>query len=265
MAVEGAVGLAASAVALAGLFNNAVQCFEYVRLGKGIGESFQTCQLKLDNASLRLSRWGNSVGLSDGLSDGRVLRGSRDAGRTQKYLEHILKLFEDAESVSKKFKHRKKPDDKSLITFNAGKDLDSASAQLHNKMRDLSMKRQNGQSHYRFHQMTKWALYEEKHFRQLIEDLIGLINGLVELYPASQESQRAICTAEASAFGTNEALPILRQIAAQQDKLLEEALSKTASEDKISHTITFSGNNNSGFQLGHNSGTLSGFMFGKGN
>ena len=48
-------GLALSVVTLVGLFNNTVDCFKYVQLGRGLGKSFQTSQLKLDNARLRLS------------------------------------------------------------------------------------------------------------------------------------------------------------------------------------------------------------------
>lgn len=51
-----AAGLAASVIALAGLFNNTVECFEFIQLGRNFGKNFQTSQLKLDNARLRLSR-----------------------------------------------------------------------------------------------------------------------------------------------------------------------------------------------------------------
>jgi hypothetical protein len=55
---------------------------------------------------------------------------------------------------------------------------------------------------------------------------------------------------------------MLKEIAADQDKLLNEALSKAKVGSDKSHHITFSGSHNSGFQLGHNAGTLSGFTWG---
>ena len=140
--------------------------------------------------------------------------------------------------------------------------MDTASAQLHNRMRELSLKRQNRTP---FRQRANWALYEEKNFRRLIEDLTDLIDSLVELYPAGQESQRQLCEAEVLALSTSEALPALREITAEQDKLLEEAFAKIAGENSISHNIVFSGSNNSGFQIGHNSGPISGINFGRGN
>ena len=60
-----AAGLVVGVVALAGLFNTTVECFEFVRLGRTFGKSFQTSQLKLDNARLRLSRWGKSLSLDE--------------------------------------------------------------------------------------------------------------------------------------------------------------------------------------------------------
>ena len=57
-------GLTVGVLALAGLFNNTVDCFEYVQIGRCFGQSYQTSLLKLDNAKLRLSRWGQSIGLS---------------------------------------------------------------------------------------------------------------------------------------------------------------------------------------------------------
>jgi hypothetical protein len=66
-------GLAASMVALAGLFNNALDCFEYIQLGRSFGTDFQTSLLKLDNPRLRLSRWGQAIGLSGDLANAESL------------------------------------------------------------------------------------------------------------------------------------------------------------------------------------------------
>jgi hypothetical protein len=43
-------------MAHAGLFNNTVECFEFVQLGRTLGKDLQTNQLKLNNARLRLPR-----------------------------------------------------------------------------------------------------------------------------------------------------------------------------------------------------------------
>lgn len=90
-------GLAVGVVALAGLFNNAVDCFEYVQLGRSFCTNFQTSLLKLDNARLRLSRWGQSVGLSGDVKNARSLQTvalpTEDVAKAEKVLGQILDLF----------------------------------------------------------------------------------------------------------------------------------------------------------------------------
>lgn len=128
-----------------------------------------------------------------------------------------------AQGVSTKYKNRTATEDSGLAVYNPQTDFVPAMAALHNKMRQLSVERQNRTS---LRQKARWALYEEKHFRRLIEDVTELISGLVELFPASQALQQKLCETEAYTIGANESLPVLREIAAEQDKFLEAALAK---------------------------------------
>lgn len=48
-------GLAVGILAIAGLFNNAIDCFEYVQINRSFGQGYQTGLLKLDGVRLRLS------------------------------------------------------------------------------------------------------------------------------------------------------------------------------------------------------------------
>lgn len=66
-------GLAVGVLAIVGPFNNAVDCFEYIQIGRNFGQGFQIGLLKLDGARLRLSRWNQSVGLSGKLEDKQSL------------------------------------------------------------------------------------------------------------------------------------------------------------------------------------------------
>jgi len=138
-------GLTVGVVALAGLFNNAVDCFEYVQLGRNFGKNFQTSLLRLDNARLRLSRWGQSVGLSGDLGDvqslHQTLGSAQNVDKADRLLGQVLELFAGAEGVSTKFKDRAKPNDMSLVVYNNRTDLEPAAATLHDKMRRLSIER----------------------------------------------------------------------------------------------------------------------------
>lgn len=81
---------------------------------------------------------------------------TEDRSKAERVLGQILELFADAEGVSTKFKSRARADDPNLVLLNA---LDSLGQSLHEKMRDLSIKRQNRTP---LRQKVKWALYEER-------------------------------------------------------------------------------------------------------
>lgn len=66
-----------------------------------------------------------------------------------------------------------------------------------------------------------------------------------------------------SEIGTNESLLVLKDIAASHDMLLGAAVAKAIeSRQDYSYSITFSGSNNSGLQVGHNTGEISNLRWG---
>ncbi|KAL8909867.1 MAG: hypothetical protein Q9171_004817 [Xanthocarpia ochracea] len=255
--------LAVGGLAIAGLFNNAIDCFEYVQIGRNFGQRYQTVLLKLDGARLRLSRWGQSIGLSGELEDEQSLpqasESADDVNKAEQMLGQILELFADAEGISAKFKTRGGRAEQDLLVHDTQTDLEPAALSLHNKMRDLSIKRQN-QTPLR--QKAKWALYEEKHFKRLIEDITSLVSDLTELFPAAQASQKQLCKAEVAEMGAKENLPMLGAVVKSQDKLLEEAIAEAVNQKTPVPNITFSGSHNSGFQLATNAGTISNLRWG---
>lgn len=230
------VALSVGLIGLAGLFNNAVDCFEYVQLGRNFGINFQTSLLKLDSARLRLSRWGQAVGLSGEITNPQSLHSTalpaEDIPKAERLLEQILALFIDAERVSVKYKSSASTDDSSLMVLDVQADMDPVHRSLHEKMRGMSIKRQNGTA---LRQKMKWALYEEKIFKRLIEDVTGLVNDLVGIFPATQQVQRELCEVEALEIGKSKGLPILWSIAASQDKDLETAILKALKSNVSVH------------------------------
>lgn len=259
-----AAGLAVGALSLAGLFNNAVQCFEFVQLGRSFGRDFETSQLKLECARLRLSRWGAALGLGEDLQDETLLekRFGSQTTEAKHLLGQALAVFEEAKDISKRYVKQSKFSGAQLAVCNAQKEMDPPAADLCNMMRQISKRRQNRTGMLK---KTEWALYQEKHFRRLIEDIKDLIDDLIGLFPAKQEDQRRLCRAEVSTMGESAALPLLREIASEQDTLLRDMIPKLGASKDAPYSTVFSGNNNSGFQLGHNSGHISGFTFGKSN
>jgi hypothetical protein len=216
------VGLAVGVIALAGLFNNAVDCFEYVQLGRNFSSKFQTSIIRLDNARLRLSRWGQAVGVGGDLAGVRSLDSAtlspEDVAKAEVVLGQIQKLFADTEGISTSLKAKAKSGDSSLDVLDTRTELDATSASLHEKMRALSIKRQNKTS---LTQKVKWALYKEKDFNRLLEDVVELVNDLVGLFPAAQQVQLQLCESEVRDIDKDN-LPVLQQSAtATEDKDLE--------------------------------------------
>ncbi|KAL9611365.1 MAG: hypothetical protein Q9167_003984 [Letrouitia subvulpina] len=256
--------LAVGVLAISGLFNNAIDCFEYVQIGRNFGQGYQTGLLKLDGARLRLSRWGESIGVSGELKDTKslqALKSAENVNKAEQILGQILELFADAEGISAKFKNRGGRSKQELLVHDTETDLEPATLSLHNKMRDLSIKRQN---QTRLRQKAKWALYEGKHFKRLIEDITSLVNDLIDLFPAAQASQKTLCQAEIAEMNAKENLPMLGAIVQYQDKLLEETIVEAMNQKAPRLNISFLGSYNSGLQLVNNTGTISNMRWGNG-
>ncbi|KAF2734182.1 hypothetical protein EJ04DRAFT_512682 [Polyplosphaeria fusca] len=237
------VSLAVSVGALAGLFNNAVDCFEYVQLGRSFGTDFQTSLLKLDNARLRLSRWGQAVGLSGNLEYARSLQeaavSKENIDQAEEVLGQIIKLFAEAEGISTEYKRSANSDDRNFAILEAHADMDDLGQTLHEKMRELCIKRQNGTT---LRKKVKWALYEEKHFKKLLKDIVDLVSDLLEVFPAVKQEQLKLCEIEVSEIGM-EFLSVLLDIVRAQDKDLEAAISAAMKSEQSKQGAAFNNYN----------------------
>ena len=136
-------GLAVGVVALAGLFNNAVDCFEYVQLGRSFQQDYTTCVLQLDCARLQLSRWGQSVGIGQDLQNNstpQVSMTDEDVRTAQKLLDRVIVLFDLAKASAERYNIQTKHRGQELAIHEAA-DSNSAMDRLHQKMRNLSLSR----------------------------------------------------------------------------------------------------------------------------
>ncbi|KAF2822371.1 hypothetical protein CC86DRAFT_396644 [Ophiobolus disseminans] len=218
-------------------------CFEYVQLGRSFGTNFQSSLLKLDNVRLRLLRWGQAVGLSGELEDARSLQEAtvqkEDISKAERILGQILELFADAEGISAKYKRSVQLDDASLAVLDVHADMDAVGQSLHDKMRKLCIQRQNRTT---LRQKVKWALYEEKHFERLIEDIIDLVNALLEVFPAVKQEQLKLYEFEVLEIML-ETLSALIDIVRAQEKDFEAAISAAMRSDQNKRSTTFNNYN----------------------
>ena len=183
----------------------------------------------------------------------------QDVDRAEHLLGQILELFANAEAVSVKFENRIGRTKQEMILHDTQTDLEPVALSLHHKMHNLSIKRQNRTS---LRQKAKWALYEEKHFRRLMEDITGSVDDLVKLFPAAHASQKELCKTEVAEMDINGNLQILQAVVETQDKLLQEVINETLNQNSLPSSVSFSGSHNSGFQLAYNTGAISGLRWG---
>ncbi|GAB7336856.1 hypothetical protein MBLNU13_g00422t1 [Cladosporium sp. NU13] len=260
-------GLAVGVFALVGLFNNAVDCFNYVQAGRNLGASYVTCQIKLSNAQLRFTRWGEAVGLPRDVQDESQLDQDAlvhnfDETKVRKAkirILHIIQLFAEAENVSQKYKpHSSVPD------TGAHSDDDPKALELVEQVRNISLKRKSKNT---FLQKASWALYRADAFKELLSDVADEVKNLEELFPAVETARQQLADKEVDSLSTSTQLALLKEAAASeevQDQLLAAALERKLARSTGGSTTTYNttfGSNNRGFQSGHVSGGT--FSFGK--
>jgi hypothetical protein len=93
-------GTVAGALSVAALFNNCVDCFEYIQLGRHFGRDFERCQLKLDIAKTRLSRWGEAVEVNKDPRFASDSPGDQASRQAKVILEQIEQLFQSASKTT---------------------------------------------------------------------------------------------------------------------------------------------------------------------
>ncbi|KAM0688914.1 hypothetical protein Q7P36_010990 [Cladosporium allicinum] len=260
-------GLAVGVFALLGLFNNAVDCFNYVQAGRDLGASYVTCQIKLSNAQLRFTRWGEAVGFPHDIQhesqlDHETLTHNFDEARIRKArtrIAHIIQLFAQAEGVSRKYKpHGKLPDASVHL------EDDRKALELAEQVRNMSLKRKSKNSVL---QKASWALYRADTFKDLLGDVADEVKNLEELFPAADTARQQLANGEVDGLSTSTQLALLKESAASEevrDLLLAAALDKKLAQTTGGSTTIYNntfGSGNNGFQAGHvNGGT---FTFGK--
>lgn len=233
-------GIVAGAGGLAGLFVPCVECFAYIQLGRHFGQDFETCQIKLDVAALRLSRWGFMVGLGENpnpnsTTQPQVVATEKELKTMTKVLNKLLRDLQDAKRRSDDYDADADSDDEggtAASTEVCGSDtaLRGRFKRLHIATTDIVARRK--QKGANFWQKTKWALHEKKVFDRLIDDISSHMDTLENVFPAEQNAliEKALVSTskvEVSELSDNEDLKLLASIAGTSDKVLVEAVEST--------------------------------------
>ncbi|KFY22013.1 hypothetical protein V491_02907 [Pseudogymnoascus sp. VKM F-3775] len=218
-------GIVAGDIGIASAFTACVDCFEYVQFGRHFGRDFQTSQLTLNCLRLRLTRWGESVNIYDDPKLGRQNATVTEVELAKDALVQILVLFADTQSISKKYKSTAKAGE-DLSAYSTG-DMDPKAAVLDTKMKGLATQRQKKG---RFLKLSSWALYHRSTLKDLLGQMVSLIDEIEKLFPAPQ-SQTTLVQREAAEIGDKQSLELIEDAATDVDNLLQ----KTAGEVIAGH------------------------------
>jgi len=218
-------GAVASALSVAALFKNCVDCFEYIQLGRNFGQEYEKCQLKLDIVRLRLGRWGEAVNIDDArfATDTPT---DQTAELAKSILEQIFILFQSAQKTSKRYEATAKSDTLVLLEDH---NMASLARRLHNRLQDLGHQRQGQTSLVR---KASWALYDGKKFEKLIDDIKDFIDDLENLIPVEAVC-RGLAELEIEEVDDEPTLQLLGDVAGGIDMALLKAV-----KDKVDRIST---------------------------
>ncbi|KAK4064863.1 uncharacterized protein Triagg1_8862 [Trichoderma aggressivum f. europaeum] len=179
-------GIATGALSVAALFNNCVQTFEYIQLGRHFGEDYQRYQLKLDVAETRLGRWGEAVGINSDIRFASAAPSDKAVKDALGILEDIADCFESAQKKSRRY--AKRADKEELMVHNTN-DMNLLFQRLHKRSKDTARRRQKGISIVK---KAAWALYDKKSLENIVDQISSWVDELEKLFPFEASYQKSI-------------------------------------------------------------------------
>lgn len=212
-------GIVTGAISLAGLFQQCVECFEYVQLGRHFAQDFGRYQLKLDIAKRRLHRWGEAVNINENPRFNAPDEDDTLVQEVQAILEEIALLFQTIQKSSKRYTIKAPKEDLECLTE---ENLQPVFRRLHAGCTNAT--RRPGQKKVNFAKKASWALYDAKNFEKLIEQISGFLDDLEKLFPAEELNRRRLVKLEIEDIADEESLTVLHQTAVEADPLLADVV-----------------------------------------
>ncbi|KAJ4313309.1 hypothetical protein N0V84_009486 [Fusarium piperis] len=217
-------GAVSGAISIAALFNDCVDCFEYIQLARHFGEDYGRCQLRLDVAKWRLDRWGAAVDINNDPRFRSCAPADESVLHAQKILRDVVGEIECAYKVSSRYDESTMPEQDRMTLTHA--DLDPTSQRLRNQFQAITKKRQGRTSLIK---KTGWALYDKKQLESLIESIVKSINDLEHVFPSANQAMQLART-EIEQVKDQQALHLIQDVANKVDpdlhRLAREKLGK---------------------------------------
>ncbi|KAL7904814.1 prion-inhibition and propagation domain-containing protein [Trichoderma velutinum] len=238
-------GIATGALSVAALFNNCVETFEYIQLGRHFGEDYQRYQLKLDVAQTRLGRWGEAVGVNSDIRFASASPGDKAVKDVLGILEDIADCFEAARKKSRRYAQRA---DKKELMVHDNNDMNFLFQRLHKRSKDIARRRQKGISIVK---KAAWALYDKKSLENLVNQISSWVDELEKLFPIEATYQKSI-EIEIEEVNDELSLKALKDVARDIDPALEQAVErKVDSIEAINSARNITMEDKARFQVGN--------------
>ncbi|RSL59370.1 hypothetical protein CEP54_007327 [Fusarium duplospermum] len=208
-------GAVSGAISVAALFNNCVDCFEYIQFARRFGKDYGTCQLRLDVAKWRLDRWGAAININNDSrfrSDAPV---DNSVARARSILQDIVGKIGEACKISQTYEPT--PDyDREIFTR---ADMDPASQRLRDQYETITKKRQDRTSLLK---KTRWALYDKKLLGDLISNIVSSTRELEEVFPSVLQASMQLARAEIGQVDNQQSLRLMQDVASGPDPVLRD-------------------------------------------
>ncbi len=138
-------------------------------------------------------------------------------------------LFADTERISQKYKLTATAG-KDLLAYSTG-DMDPKMIVLDNKMRGLAIQRQKKG---RFLKLTSWALYHRSTLKDLLEQIVSLLDEIEKIFPAPQARTKLV-QQEAAEIGDKQSLELIEDAATGVDSLLQKTVKEAIAGHQYSN------------------------------
>lgn len=196
---------AIGAAGLAGLFGTCIQAVEIMSKAARYGPAFEVLAVKVDVEKTRLTIWGEYAGLATQRFRSRSnkneylhadLRRKHVQVAVAELLACLVKIFEDADELRKKYGISKEPDPASAsdavalhASSSPGFSLTGRLRQAYQKVSHSAHHRQKDSS---LGTKVRWAAIDAKRFRHLVDELKGINDRLDNLTPGVHQRARVI-------------------------------------------------------------------------
>jgi hypothetical protein len=236
-----------AASGLAGLFTTTITWFDYIYVARKAAPRLQSLIVKLGSAQLRLTRWGQAVGLTGSdVEDEESLQSSglyqldeEQENQAIRTFRILATLFEESKKICHNERKGKSEDDPEVKANEIepfgqnGFKWSAMHRYLHETMQKIVRERRNKMS---APQLLKFAIYDEKHLEKLVKDINDHIDALYQIYTPSASDEE-----EAGEEEMDKLLKVMKELrsASERDPLINAAV-KNILEQSVSECRSYS-------------------------